>query len=162
LSLCSGICSPWRHSVQSLIASFTHGVRAKWKSDVRWRQRHNRYASPGIVERRKWLEQHPFDLAYAVVTAATNLLPRFREDFFVNRHWMVRFLTCLRSFERGFPTLAGSRDEHHEGHHSGQPDTIYRCAASRKKYGRPSQSHVEAQCMKRDSKTLCLEWGQPF
>src|SRR2546427_11952083 len=35
----------------------------------------------------------------------------------------------------------------HEGHHSGQPDTIYRCAASRKKYGRPRQSHVEAQCM---------------
>src|SRR5262245_40544564 len=36
----------------------------------------------------------------------------------------------------------------------GQPDTIYRCAAYRKKYGRPRQSHVEAQCMKRDSKTL--------
>src|SRR5438034_9503678 len=26
-----------------------------------------------------------------------------------------------RSFEPGFPTLAGSRDEHHEGHHSRQP-----------------------------------------
>ncbi len=31
------------------------------------------------------------------------------------------------------------------------PSTV---RGSRKKYGRPRQSHVEAQCMKRDSKTL--------
>src|SRR5438067_10268617 len=46
----------------------------------------------------------------------------------------------------------GMMGEHHEGHHAGQPDTIYRCAASRNKYGRPRQSHVEAQCMKRAPK----------
>src|SRR5207249_9678119 len=90
-------------------------------------------------------------------TSAANAWTRCRRvirprSYWSNNESTMEFISGTsrcnhRSFERGFPTLAGSRndgDEHHEGHHAGQPDTIYRCAASRKKYGRPRQSHVEA------------------